>query len=215
MAVLEIVQPQLKRDAEVIKDIEANVVPIMQKLLTDGGVLNGLRGWFVTEDGRDVRNEFREILVLEWPAAQYFTDFVASPGFQGLMGTFREKGYATGPPSLKLFDAGDLSVVFGSHTVLEYLAIKPQDASDANVQGVRQKLESSLQKLGSPRAVVGSSTNLDAKEIAVVGVYASDAELDAAKASTARQEFLAEIGKVANVTSLVAHVKKELPLASQ
>jgi hypothetical protein len=64
MAVLEIVQPQLKKDAALIKGAEEELVPVIQKKLHDAGALKGLRGWFITEDGRDVRDEFREILVL-------------------------------------------------------------------------------------------------------------------------------------------------------
>jgi hypothetical protein len=111
---------------------------------------------------------------IEWPTAQHFTTFVASASFQEFAAQLKE--FATGPPDLKLFDTDDLSAVFGSsHSVFEYLVIKPKDASEANVQALLQKLRSSLLQLGTTATSVGVSTNQETLEIAVVGVYASDA----------------------------------------
>ncbi|KAI3327202.1 hypothetical protein HD806DRAFT_386263 [Xylariaceae sp. AK1471] len=217
MAVFEIVLPQLKKDAALIKELEKTVVPVFQKKLHEAGALFGLRGFFVTENGRDVRDEFREILVLEWPTAQHFKTFISSPGFHKFIGELQEKKAATGPPELKLFDydssSDEVSSIYKSpYTVLEYLVIKPTNASEASVHDLLQKLRSGF---GSPSAaaVIGSSSNLDTQEIAVVGLYASDADLDAAKASTTRQQLLAEIASAADVKSLVAHVEKVIPIA--
>lgn len=64
MAVFEIVLPKLKKDAALIAEVEANILPAFRVKLQEAGVLNGLRGFLVTEDGRDVRQDFREILLL-------------------------------------------------------------------------------------------------------------------------------------------------------
>ncbi len=84
--------------------------------------------------------------------------------------------YADGPAELKLFEVGDgVSSLFGSDTVLEYLVIKPKDASEASVQNVLQQLQSRLPQFGTAKVVVGGSSNLETREIALVGLYASDA----------------------------------------
>ncbi|KAI0869127.1 hypothetical protein GGS24DRAFT_174237 [Hypoxylon argillaceum] len=209
MAVFEIVLPKLKKDVALIAEVEANILPAFRVKLQEAGVLNGLRGFLVTEDGRDVRQDFREILLLEWPHAQKFKDFVASSAFLEFASSLKDLVY--GPPELKLFDAsGDISSLFGTETTLEYLVVKPKDASEASVQRLLQKLQADLPQLSSSKAAVANSSNLDTREIAIVSLYASDAELDIAKASASRQQLLAGIANTADVTSLVAHVKKEI-----
>jgi hypothetical protein len=86
-----------------------------------------------------------------------------------------------GPPVFKLYDPSSssseaLSSIFKApRTVLEYLVIspKPTSASEASVQKILQKLQSGLAQLGTTNAVVGESTNLASREIAVFGSYAS------------------------------------------
>jgi len=64
MPIFEIALPNLKRDAALIQEAEEKIVPAMRPLLHNAGILNGLRGFFTSEDGRDIRDEFREALVL-------------------------------------------------------------------------------------------------------------------------------------------------------
>ncbi|KAI0912155.1 hypothetical protein F4824DRAFT_496600 [Ustulina deusta] len=212
MPILEIAQPKLKRDPALIQELREKVVPGLLVSLAKAGAVNALVGFFETENGRDVKEEWRQILVFEWPAVQNFKDFVASAGYLEFGGKMKQR-YADGPAELKLFEVGDgVSSLFGSDTVLEYLVIKPKDASEASVQNVLQQLQSRLPQFGTAKVVVGGSSNLETREIALVGLYASDAELDTAKASTARQQLLADIVNTADVTSLVAHVQRVLPL---
>ncbi|KAI1756008.1 hypothetical protein F4782DRAFT_378452 [Xylaria castorea] len=216
MTILEIALPRLKSDPVLIEELKT-LAPAFVTNLQKAGVLNGLRGFFGTENGRDIRDECREILLLEWPTAQNFKDFIASPAFLEFSGKLKEK-FAAAPAELKLFDAGsDVSSLFGPETeaVLEYVIVKLKDTSEAGVHSALQKLQSGLSQLGSPRAAVRKSSNLATQEIALVSLYASDAELEAAKASAARQQLLADIANVANLTSLVAHVNKIIPLADK
>ncbi|KAI0415756.1 hypothetical protein F5X98DRAFT_210465 [Xylaria grammica] len=215
MAVIEIALPKLKKDAQVIQDVDEKVIPGLNVKLTKAGILNGLRGFFVTEDGRDVREDFREVLVLQWPSAQHFRDFVASAAFAEFSSGLKQ--YSYGPAELKLLDvAGDGTSIYGKDTaVIEYLAVKPKDASEAGVQSALKKLQSGLSHFGTEKVVVGSSINLETQEIAVVSAYTSEAELETVKASAGRQQLLADIASIANVSNLVGHVKKEVPLAEQ
>ncbi|KAF2970511.1 hypothetical protein GQX73_g3029 [Xylaria multiplex] len=218
MAIIEIALMKLKK--ELIKDIEKKMVPALNIKLNKAGVQNGLRGFFVTEGGRVSKDgEFTDILLLQWPTFQHFKDFIASPDYHEFSSGVKEGGYASGPPDLRLFDVADEpSSLFGSNTVIEYLTVRPKDISELGVQSVLKKLQSELPKFGTSKVVVGSSLNLEPKQFALARVhhailYTATGELDAAKASTTWQQLLADIGHTADVTSLVAHVKKEHPLA--
>ncbi|KAI1739082.1 hypothetical protein F4680DRAFT_422798 [Xylaria scruposa] len=214
MTILEIALPKLKSDPALIEELKTLAPPFVANL-QKAGVMNGLRGFFETENGRDIRNEFREILLLQWPTAQHFQDFVVSPGYLEFAGKLKEK-FAAGPAELKLFESGsEVSQLFAgvgaeAETVVEYVMVKPKE--EAGVDGVLQKLQSGLSQLGSAKAAVRKSSNLATQEIALVSLYASDAEFETAKASEARKQLLADIASTADLTSLVAHVRKVIPL---
>ncbi|KAI0856360.1 hypothetical protein F4860DRAFT_493182 [Xylaria cubensis] len=216
MTILEIALPKLKSDPALLEEMKALAPPFVANL-QKAGVMNGLRGFFGTENGRDIRNEFREILLLQWPTAQHFKDFVASSDYLNFAAKLKEK-YAAGPAELKLFESGsEVSQLFGqeagAETVVEYVMVKPKEAG-VDVDGVLQKLQSGLSQLGSAKAAaVRKSSNLDTQEIALVSIYASDAEFETAKASEARKQLLADIANTADLTYLVAHVGKIIPLS--
>ncbi|KAI1203586.1 hypothetical protein F5X97DRAFT_283571 [Nemania serpens] len=210
MTVFEVVLPSLKKDPVLLQEFAKTLAPGFVSLLRDAGARNGHRGYLVTEDGRDQKGEYREILVLEWPDATYFQNFVASPGFAEFQGKLKEK-IAAGPAVLKLFDAADddVSGVFQpDHSVLEYLAIKPRDASPASVQGLVEKVQAGLPGFGTAKVALGSTVNLEAQEIGLLSLHANDAEFDAAKTATGRQQLLDSIAAEADVVSMVAHVEK-------
>ncbi|KAI0400072.1 hypothetical protein F4802DRAFT_602389 [Xylaria palmicola] len=225
MAVLEIALPTLKKDRELVEAGMKKLGPIIKAKLHEAGVLNCLRGFFATEDGRDISGDFREVLLLQWPTAQHFRDFISSPGFLEFKTQLEPfaaappelKPFAVAPPPLKLFEdaEGDVPSLFGvpGDAVLEYLVIRPRDPSEAGAQGVLQQLRSGLAHLGARGAALGTTSNLATREIGLVSLYASDAELETARASAARQQLLAAVAGAADVTSLVAHVEKMLPLS--
>jgi hypothetical protein len=64
MPIFEIALPSLKPDAALIQEVEEKFIPALRPLFHDAGILNGLRGYFTSEDGRDVRDQFREVVVL-------------------------------------------------------------------------------------------------------------------------------------------------------
>ncbi|KAI0437342.1 hypothetical protein F4803DRAFT_539284 [Xylaria telfairii] len=215
MTVLEIALPNLKKDPVLIREGMKGLIPSLVTNLKKSGLLNGMQGFFATEDGRDISDECKEVLLLEWPTTQHFQDFIASPGFLAFAGEVKEK-YAVGPPELKLFEVGsEVSSLFGSETILEYIIVKVKDDSEAGVQSVLQKLQSGLSQLGTSKVAVRKSSNLPTQEIAIVSLYASDAELETAKASTARQQLLADVANAADLTSLVAHVKNVRTLTEE
>lgn len=69
-------------------------------------------------------------------------------------------------------------VFAAASAAIQYVAVRPRDASDAGVQAALKTLKASLSRFagaGARGAVVGESLNTETKEIAVVGVYDSDA----------------------------------------
>ncbi|KAK5627060.1 hypothetical protein RRF57_002775 [Xylaria bambusicola] len=196
----------------VVKYVGEHLALEFSAKLQHAGVLNGSRGFLVTENGRDISDEYREVIFLEWPSPQHLRDFVASPEL--LEHRVKMKPYVDGPTDVKLFniDSDDISSFFAVDALVEYLVVKPRDTSEAGVQSVSQYLQS---ELGSAKAMVGSSSNLETREIAVVSIFASDSDLNTARASAARQQLLTELAKTASTTSLVAHVKKVIPPAEK
>ncbi|KAI1809278.1 hypothetical protein GGS20DRAFT_324876 [Poronia punctata] len=206
MTILEIALPNLKKDTAVVKQAVEEVIPVLKPLFIQHGVLANLRGFIETEDGKDVRDQFREILLLEWPTTEHFQSLIQSSGFHGAMDIVKK--YANGPPHLKLFEVTEsLAAIFPEKAVAEYLMIKPKD--EASKDRILEKLRPGLASLGTARATVGPSANLDPVEIAVLGLYEDQAELDAAKKSSERQSLLADISVEATVTSLVAPVSRD------
>ncbi len=63
MPILEIAQPKLKRDPALIQELREKVVPGLLVSLAKAGAVNALVGFFETENGRDVKEEWRQILV--------------------------------------------------------------------------------------------------------------------------------------------------------
>jgi len=65
MAVTEIVFPALKPDKATIDEVE-RLWPTASKVFTDPnpGLLSASRGWMLSENGKDQRDAFREILIL-------------------------------------------------------------------------------------------------------------------------------------------------------
>lgn len=64
MAITELVFPKVKTDQASLEEIERGW-PEFSKILTtpNPGALCAFRGWILTEDGRDVREEHREFLL--------------------------------------------------------------------------------------------------------------------------------------------------------
>jgi hypothetical protein len=63
MPFIELVWPHLIKDAELISEVE-NKIPTIIELFKKAGALRGVRGFLFSEDGNDVKADFREILLL-------------------------------------------------------------------------------------------------------------------------------------------------------
>ncbi|KAK6951705.1 hypothetical protein Daesc_006228 [Daldinia eschscholtzii] len=204
MAVIELIFPKIKNDPESIKGAQ-ETIPIAFKVLKEGGVLRGVAGVIISENGKDTTGEFKEFISLEWPELSYFYKFVESPGYAEYKAAATP--FASGPPDLNVFETNPGAHLFAGRPLLDILLIKPKNPSDEEAQNILKKVQSTLEKLNDTEAVYGSSLNLPQKKITIVRAIADKAELDAAKNATARQEILKEIGDLAEVTQLVADVK--------
>jgi hypothetical protein len=64
MAITELIFPQIKTDQASIDEIERDWPEISKRLThPNPGVLCAYRGWVLTENGRNVREENREVLL--------------------------------------------------------------------------------------------------------------------------------------------------------
>ncbi|KAK5627461.1 hypothetical protein RRF57_003176 [Xylaria bambusicola] len=206
MAIIEFVL--LKPKKELFEGFKEKILPTLINNLYASGVQDKKGAGFVmTENDRELKDEeFTAAYFFQWTSLPHFKSFVVSPEYREFGSRVKEGGYASGPAELRLIDLSeDLSSIFGSNAVAECLIIKPKDASEAGVQNVLQKLQSGLPQFGASKAVVGSTLNLERQEVVVVSSYASDAELETAKASPARQQLLVGVSNAVDVTSLVVH----------
>ncbi|KAI1631880.1 hypothetical protein F4809DRAFT_132102 [Biscogniauxia mediterranea] len=211
MAIIEIAYPKLKPEPEVIRKAEQEAIPVIVNAFKEVGVLNGLRGLIETQDGRDVSSDMRLVLVLEWPSRSVFDAFFESAAYKNFRGLLQP--LSQGPPELKLYEASDASKFFSSDSVLEVLEIRPKPAvaqGDA-VENILKAIHAAVEKNIDPKAVYGTTLNLDQKEVVVTRLFATQSELETEAAGASRRELLGNIGDLAEVTRLVAKVNR-IPL---
>ncbi|KAI1464521.1 uncharacterized protein F4812DRAFT_462579 [Daldinia caldariorum] len=204
MAVIELIFPKIKNDPESIKGAQ-ETIPLAFKALKEAGVLRGVAGAVISENGKDTTGEFREFLSIEWPEASYFYKFVQSASYEEYKAAATP--FAAGPPDLNVFETNPGSHIFDGRPILDILLIKPKNPSDEEAEAVLKKVQATLEKLNDTEGVYGSTVNLPEKKITVVRAIADKAELDAAKNASAREEIVKAIGDLAEVTQLVADVK--------
>ncbi|KAI1390701.1 uncharacterized protein F4822DRAFT_161585 [Hypoxylon trugodes] len=209
MAVVEIVLPQIKKDPESAKGA-VGVYPFAFNAFKNGGVIRGLQGRIVSEDGKDTSSDSRGLLVLEWPEVSTFQSFIQSPAFAEFAGAM--KPFSSGPPDLSVFETNPASHLFGTHPVLEVLVIRPKNPSnESEVQTILKKIQSNSTKSSDTNAVYGSTVNLPEKRVGVLRIFANKEELADPKNASLRQDIKSEIGSLADITQLVAEVKS-IPL---
>ncbi|KAJ5267565.1 hypothetical protein N7478_010373 [Penicillium angulare] len=107
MAITELIFPTIKPIKEVVDEVEENW-PTMSKALIhpNPGLLSAFRGWVVSENDKDVRDQYREVLIFEWVEEASFYSFIASAQFASFVGMI--KRFIQGPPILQLYNT-DLS----------------------------------------------------------------------------------------------------------
>lgn len=72
MAVTELIFPKVKPVKEVVDYVEENWKTIGQVLVNPNpGLLSAFRGWVISEDDKDVRDQYKEVLIF----GTYYDDF--------------------------------------------------------------------------------------------------------------------------------------------
>ncbi|MCJ1443523.1 MAG: hypothetical protein MMC23_004021 [Stictis urceolatum] len=67
MTALQIAFPHVKKSQANVDDIERQWRPVFSILITPNpGLLRLFRGWIVSENGKDVKQDFKEIIFFEW-----------------------------------------------------------------------------------------------------------------------------------------------------
>jgi len=81
MAITEIIIPQLKKDAKSRHDFKEIWPTISQTFESLPAILNGYYGWIVNENGTDVKDDFKLILLFGPSACVYPGTVAPSPRY--------------------------------------------------------------------------------------------------------------------------------------
>ncbi|EPS28958.1 hypothetical protein PDE_03904 [Penicillium oxalicum 114-2] len=102
MAAVELIFPDLKPDQASLNELEQDWPMFMKKLTSPNpGVLCGFHGWVLTENGRNVRDENKKVVVFEWDKVESFTSFITTSQFAEFAASIGH--LFTGPPRPQLF----------------------------------------------------------------------------------------------------------------
>lgn len=178
MAITEFLFPALKNDKASIEAI-TRITPIFRKKLThpNPGFLSGFRGFIVTENGRNVREDFREIIIFgksawclvqtkihelmngtEWDEMDSIHNFLKSVQFKDAVSSI--KHLTCGPATLQLFDTNVGPRDAASSPIVEI--IRTSISNSENVDASLKAWEKLPRHLGhQTRVAYGKSSNLE------------------------------------------------------
>ncbi|KAJ5190982.1 uncharacterized protein N7498_009967 [Penicillium cinerascens] len=163
MAITELIFPRVKTDQATLEELERDW-PKLSKRLTDPnpGLLHASRGWVLTENGKDARDAFKEVLLFEWNEADSFHAFVGSEQFGAFAASIRH--LVTGPPTLQLFETNESPKEAASAAVVEIIRVGVSNSKDteASLQAWRKISHFLASKEGAQAHVTfGKSLNLE------------------------------------------------------
>ncbi|KAJ5797549.1 uncharacterized protein N7503_006845 [Penicillium pulvis] len=204
MAFTELVFPCVKPDPATLETLERDW-PKLSKGLTDPnpGLLSAFRGWVLTEDGLDVRKDYKEFLLLEWNSADSFNAFVGSEQYAAFAGSI--KHLLTGPPTLQFFETKLSPKDAASASMVEIIRVTLPNSEDVE-EGLQvwEKACRHLASNGESTASVtyGKSKNLD-KDVVVgiIGWQTSKEQQDMSQDEvwSGTLESLKSLGKVSQI----------------
>ncbi|KAI9040313.1 uncharacterized protein KD926_008403 [Aspergillus affinis] len=173
MAVTELIFPSIKTDPESLNEIERDWPTISKRLIDPNpGLLNAFRGFILTENGVDVRDAYREILLFEWVKTEDFHAFVKSEQFATFAGSIRH--LVTGPPTLQLFETDASPREAASASIVETFRLSV--SSPEHVATSMEAWDRFVQIIKAKHTPItyGTSTNLE--NDVVVGIIGWSSE---------------------------------------
>ncbi|CEJ60716.1 hypothetical protein PMG11_09279 [Penicillium brasilianum] len=168
MAITELIFPKVKPDQASLDELERDW-PTISKRLThpNPGLLSAYRGWVLTENGRNVREEHREFLLFEWEKAEHFHAFIVSEQFKNFAASIRH--LVNGPPTLQLFDTNLSPQDAASSSSIEIFRVAVPNAKNAEtvLQTWKHISQKAKERYGDKAAVTyGKSQNLEQEVVA-------------------------------------------------
>ncbi|KAF7713830.1 Uncharacterized protein PECH_000821 [Penicillium ucsense] len=102
MAIVELILPELKPDQASLEELVRDWPQFMAKLTNPNpGILHAFHGWVLTEDGRNVRDENKKVILFEWDKMESFTTFIKTSRVTDFA---KSVGHLfTGPPRPQVF----------------------------------------------------------------------------------------------------------------
>ncbi|OOQ90589.1 hypothetical protein PEBR_03767 [Penicillium brasilianum] len=205
MAVIELIFPKFKPDQGTIDEMERDWPIIFEKLTNPNpGVLCVFRGWILTENGRNVREENRGFLLFEWNKVESFHSFVASDQFAGFAALIRH--LVTGPSTLQLCETNLSPKDAASASSIEVIRVTVPSAENAKAAlEIWEKISLKAKaRFGDKVGITyGKSQNLDEEVIAgIIGWSRPEDCVQATEAGVLADFFqsLRELGDLSHIT---------------
>jgi hypothetical protein len=189
MAITELIFPKIKTDQASIDEIERDWPEISKRLThPNPGVLCAYRGWVLTENGRNVREENREFLLfgefhrpiclflfadlmwficIEWNRVESFHAFVVSEQFANFAASIRH--LVNGPPTLQLFETnfGPADPASASSVEIYRVSVPNAENAEAALKTWEEISHKAQETYGDKVAIAyGKSQNLEEEVIA-------------------------------------------------
>ncbi|KAJ5646532.1 hypothetical protein N7490_002904 [Penicillium lividum] len=207
MAITELIFPQVKPTKEVLDEIEQNW-PIISKSLIEPnpGLLSAFRGWVLSEDGKDVRDQHREIIIFEWTEEAAFHAFVASAQFASFANSIRH--LVSGPPKLQLYETNISPKESSIAPVVEIfrLGVSGSEAIQA-AQKTWEDLSQALFHSGRLAPVTqGKSLNLEGNVVVGILGWASIEAHEEGAQDVAFVEALASLRLLGELSQIIVDV---------
>ncbi|KAK9427289.1 hypothetical protein V1505DRAFT_380646 [Lipomyces doorenjongii] len=204
MAITEVIFPPLKTDQATIDEVNRNW-PMVAKKLTDPnpGLLAAFRGWVLYENEQDVRQDHREIVILEWCDESSFQAFFGSDQFAAFGNMI--KHLLTGPPKMELYETSASPKEAAASRVVEIIRLTVQGAESIGV--VAQAWDKISELYGKRiNMTYGTSLNLETSLFVAILGWASSEERSAISKETAFLDGFNSLKSLAEASQLIVDV---------
>ncbi|KAF3388650.1 hypothetical protein F1880_003406 [Penicillium rolfsii] len=205
MAVTELIFPKIKTDQASVDEIEQDWPEISKRLThPNPGLLCAYRGWVLTENGRNVREENREFLLFEWNRVESFNAFIVSEQFANFAASIRH--LVNGPPTLQLFETNySPRDVATASTIEIYRVTIPNTENVEAALKTWEKISRKAREAYGDRVAItfGKSQNLEEEVIAgIIGWSRSEDCIAATEEEVLADSFepLKTLGELLHIT---------------
>ncbi|KAJ5928599.1 hypothetical protein N7466_007555 [Penicillium verhagenii] len=207
MPFTELIFPSLIPTKEVIEEVERDW-PIISKSLIEPnpGLLSAFRGWVLSEDGKDVRDQYREIVIFEWVEEAAFHAFLTSDQFASFGKSIRH--LVNGPTKMQLFETNSSPKESSVAPVVEIFRLELTGSESVQVaQKAWENLSQTLSITGKSVPVTwGNSLNLDGDVVVGILGWASTEDHEHGTDEVAFVEALRSLRSLGELSQILVDI---------